>query len=100
MAVRHLQIPGEELTIEYVPEEKKVIISIPTRYIAKKDIQYAKISLVTDILDLLKDHVEKVVFQEIFERKKPSEKPKSEEQSSEEKKEAEKPSEAEASSEA
>ncbi len=93
LAIRHLQIPGEELVIEYIPEEKKVVINIPTRYIAKKDIQYAKISLVTDILDMLKEDVEKVVFQEVFERKKPSEKTKSEEKGSEEK-EAEKVSEA------
>ncbi|RLG89430.1 MAG: peptidylprolyl isomerase, partial [Thermoprotei archaeon] len=47
------------------------------------------ISLVTDILDMFKDDVEKVVFQEVFERKKPSEKTKSEEQGSGEKEEKE-----------
>ena len=87
LAIRHLQIPGEELAVEYIPEEKKVVINIPTRYIAKKDIQYAKISLVTDILDMFKEDVEKVVFQEVFERKKPSEKTESEKQSSGEKEE-------------
>lgn len=74
LAVRHLQIPGEEIKIEYSPEEKKLIISIPTKYMVKKDIQYGKISLVTDIYEFFKDQVDKVVFQEEFTLKKPEKK--------------------------
>lgn len=74
LAVRHLQIPGDEIGIEYSPGEKKLIINIPTKYMAKKDIQYGKISLVTDIYEFFKDQVNKVVFQEEFTLKKPEEK--------------------------
>ena len=70
LARRYLQIPEEELKIEYDPGEKKVVIEIPTKYMARRDIQYAKILLVTDIYDMLKDDVDKVVFQEVFTRQK------------------------------
>lgn len=97
LARRYLQIPEEELKIEYDPGEKRVVIEIPTKYMARKDIQYAKILLVTDIYDMLKDEVDKVVFQEVFTRRKEE---KAEKQERTEKKESEEKTEEEAKEEA
>ncbi|MCD6487691.1 MAG: FKBP-type peptidyl-prolyl cis-trans isomerase [Desulfurococcales archaeon] len=66
---RHLEIPMDEASIEYDGDSKVLIINIPTRIMTKKNIQYAKIALVSDIFELLKDYVRKVLFQEVFERK-------------------------------
>lgn len=70
LAVRYLQIPGDELEINYVSEERKVIISIPTKYITRKDLQYAKVSLATSIYEFFKEDIDEVVFQEVFKFKK------------------------------
>ncbi len=69
LVARHLSIKIDEAQVEYKPEEKTLVINIPTRIMTRKNIQYAKIALVGDIYDLLKDHVRKVVIQEVFERK-------------------------------
>ncbi len=84
LAKRYLQIPEEELKIEYDSGEKKVVIEIPTKYMARRDIQYAKILLVTDIYDMLKDEVDKIVFQEVFTRRKEEKEEKTEEAGKEE----------------
>ncbi len=74
LAVRHLQVPGEELSIEYIPEEKKVVIIIPTKYMTRKDIQYGKIGLAADIYTFFKDSVKRIEFREVFEFEKKEEK--------------------------
>lgn len=73
LAVRHLQVPGDDITIEYQPDEKKLVIALPSKYVAKKDIQYAKISLAADIYSFFKDEVKKLEFHEVFEFEKPKE---------------------------
>ncbi|ADI32613.1 peptidylprolyl isomerase [Staphylothermus hellenicus] len=83
LAVRYLQIPGEELDVKYVSEEKKVIISIPTKYITRKDLQYAKVSLATSIYEFFKEDVDEVVFQEEFKFKKAEKKGEAEEKKEE-----------------
>ncbi len=79
LAVRHLQVPGDEITIEYQPDEKKLVIALPSKYVAKKDIQYAKISLAADIYSFFKDMIKKLEFHEVFEFEKPKETEKPEE---------------------
>lgn len=84
LAVRHLQIPGEELEVKYISEEKKVVISIPTKYITRKDLQYAKVSLATSIYEFFKEDVEEIVFQEVFKFKKAEKKEETAEKKEEE----------------
>ncbi len=74
LAVRHLQIPGEEIGLEYVEGEKKLVVTIPTKYMTRRDIQYGKIGLVSDIYTFFKDEIHRVEFREVFELKKPEEK--------------------------
>ncbi len=69
LAARHLRLKPNEIQVTYDSNEKTVYINIPTRIMTRKDIQYAKIALVTDIYELFKEEVKKIVFQEIFERK-------------------------------
>jgi len=77
LASRHLGVSRDELEISYRVNDgvKEVEINIPSKYIAKRDIQYGKVSLTTDIFDLLKNDVDRVVYREVFERKKAEEKP-------------------------
>jgi peptidylprolyl isomerase len=74
LATRYLQIPGNELEIIYDRENKRVEITIPTKYITKRDLQYAKVSLATSIYEFFKNDVVEIVFKEIFKFKKPEEK--------------------------
>lgn len=69
LAARHLGLKMEDVDLEYNAEEKALYIRIPTRIMTRKDIQYAKIALVSNIYEFLKEDVKKIVFQEIFERK-------------------------------
>jgi len=69
LAARHLGLKMEDVDLEYNVEEKELCIRIPTRIMTRKDIQYAKIALVSNIYEFLKEDVKKIVFQEIFERK-------------------------------
>lgn len=63
LASKILRVPSSELGIEYSDADKKVVIKVPSKYIAKKDIGYAKISLATEVFDIFKDMVG-LVFQE------------------------------------
>ncbi|WFO75726.1 FKBP-type peptidyl-prolyl cis-trans isomerase [Desulfurococcaceae archaeon MEX13E-LK6-19] len=85
LVARHLSIKIDEAQVEYKPEEKTLVINIPTRIMTRKNIQYAKIALVGDIYDLLKDYVRKVVIQEVFERKTEEKKEETREEGKEEK---------------
>ncbi len=69
LTARHLGLKMEEVDLEYNVEEKTLYIKIPTKIMTKKDIQYAKIALVSNIFEFLKEDVKKIVFQEIFERR-------------------------------
>ncbi|OYT40391.1 MAG: peptidylprolyl isomerase, partial [Desulfurococcales archaeon ex4484_58] len=70
LSAKHLQIPGKELNIDYEPDAKRVVVTIPSKYITKRGIQYAKLSLATDILDFFKDSIDSIVFREIISRKR------------------------------
>ncbi len=78
LTARHLGLKMENVDLEYRAEEKALYIRIPTRIMTRKDIQYAKIALVSNIYEYLRDYVKKVVFQEIFERKEEKEEAKEE----------------------
>lgn len=69
LAARHLGLKMEDIDLEYNSEEKTLYIKIPTRIMTRKDIQYAKIALVSNIYEFLGSDVKKIVFQEIFERR-------------------------------
>ncbi|MEM1675270.1 MAG: FKBP-type peptidyl-prolyl cis-trans isomerase [Desulfurococcaceae archaeon] len=72
LATRYLGVKSNELEIKYSSEDRSVSITIPVKYMSKRNIQYGKISLATDILEFLKDSVDKVVFTEIIARKRES----------------------------
>ncbi|MET1159697.1 MAG: peptidylprolyl isomerase [Thermoprotei archaeon] len=63
LATRHLSIPSEELSIES-RGDGEIVITIPSKYITKAGLQYGKVSLATDILELLGDSVNTVTFVE------------------------------------
>lgn len=69
LAIRHLNIPGEELKVEYDEANKKVVVSLPGKYISRRDLPYAKVSFATDALELFKDSLNEIVFQEVIARK-------------------------------
>ncbi len=69
LTARHLRIGMEDVSVEFRPGEKTVVVDIPTRIMTRRDIQYSKIALVSDIYEFFKDSVRKVVLQEVFERK-------------------------------
>ncbi len=73
LAIRYLQIPGDELDIRYDSGNKRVEITIPTKYVTKRDLQYAKVSLATSIYEFFKNDVVEIVFKEVFKFKKPEE---------------------------
>jgi peptidylprolyl isomerase len=54
LATRHLQIPMSEVGVDYDEEKKELTITIPSKYIAKKNLQYGKISLAADIHSFFK----------------------------------------------
>ncbi|MEM2025145.1 MAG: FKBP-type peptidyl-prolyl cis-trans isomerase [Desulfurococcaceae archaeon] len=68
LAVRHLRIPGEELGVSYEESEKKLTITLPSKYISHENINYAKLALAADVFDLFKDSVSVLVFQEVIKR--------------------------------
>ncbi len=72
LVAKHLNIKIDDVLLEYDPEEKKVVINVPTKIMTRKDIQYAKIALVSNIFEYFKDDVEKIILQEVFERKHPT----------------------------
>lgn len=69
LAARHLRIPSEELDTTYIENEKRLLIKIPGKYIARENLNYAKLALAADVFDLFKDIVVNLVYQE--ELKKP-----------------------------
>ncbi len=73
LITRHLQIPGEDLGIEIVEEKGELVVTIPSKYMAKKDLQYAKISLAADVHRFFKDKIKRIIFKEIVEFAKPEE---------------------------
>jgi len=64
LASRHLKIPSDELGIEYSEVDKKLIVKIPGKYIARENLGYAKLSLAADVFDLFKEQVTSLMFQE------------------------------------
>ena len=70
LATRHLSIKGEELGIVFNKDEREVLIDIPTKYMTKKNIQYGKLSLATDVLEFFKDEIDRIVYREVIARKK------------------------------
>ncbi len=83
LAVRHLQIPGEELEIVVDEDKKEVTVKIPSKYMAKKDLQYGKISFAADVHKFFKDKIDRIVFVEVVEFAKPKEEKKVEKEESE-----------------
>ncbi len=83
LAVRHLQIPGEELEIVVDEDKKEVTVKIPSKYMAKKDLQYGKISFAADVHKFFKDKIDRIVFVEVVEFAKPKEEKKVEKEKSE-----------------
>ncbi len=73
LVAKHFNIKIDDVVLEYNPGERKVVVNVPTRIMTRKDIQYAKIALVSNIFEYFKDDIEKIVLQEVFERKRPSE---------------------------
>lgn len=64
LSSRILKIPEGELAVEYLNEEKKVVVKIPAKYITRRDLGYAKVSLATEVFDVFRDSVDKLVYQE------------------------------------
>lgn len=64
LSSRILKIPEGELAVEYFKEEKKVVVKIPAKYISRRDLGYAKVSLATEVFDVFRDDVDKLVYQE------------------------------------
>ena len=68
LSSRHLGIPQEDITVNYDPAEKKLVVGIPGKYVSRENINYAKITLAADIFELFKDEVQVLVFSEVFKR--------------------------------
>jgi peptidylprolyl isomerase len=66
LASRHLGIPQEDITLNYDSNEKKLILSIPGRYISRENINYAKLALAADLFTMLKNEVQVLVFSEVL----------------------------------
>lgn len=64
LSSRHLRIPGGEIAIDYIESEKKLVVKIPSKYITREYLGYAKLALAADIFDLFKDHVSTLIYQE------------------------------------
>jgi peptidylprolyl isomerase len=71
LASRHLNITGSDIDVAYDEAEKKLVVSIPGKYLSRRELNYSKISLATDIFDMFKDVVEKLVFQETLSKTQP-----------------------------
>jgi len=71
LASRHLNITGGDIDVAYEEAEKKLVVSIPGKYLSRRELNYSKISLATDIFDMFKDVVEKLVFQETLSKTQP-----------------------------
>jgi len=71
LASRHLNITGGDIDVAYDEAEKKLVVSIPGKYLSRRELNYSKISLATDIFDMFKDVVEKLVFQETLSKIQP-----------------------------
>lgn len=68
LASRHLRIPPNEIGTNYINEERKVVIAIPGKYIAREYLGYAKLTLAADMFELFKDVVSKLTYQEEISR--------------------------------
>lgn len=68
LSSRYLKIPSEEIEVSLNEAEKKLFVTIPGKYLSKKDISYSKIALAADIMELFKDAVSSIVFQEVVSR--------------------------------
>ncbi|MEM0003845.1 MAG: peptidylprolyl isomerase [Desulfurococcaceae archaeon] len=64
LAVRHLSIPSEEISVDYSENEKKLLVKIPGKYIARENLSYAKLALAADVFELFKDNVSILLYQE------------------------------------
>ncbi|MEM2078952.1 MAG: peptidylprolyl isomerase [Thermosphaera sp.] len=71
LASRHLSIVSNDIDVSYDEGEKKLLVGIPGKYLSRRELNYSKISLATDLFDLFKDAVEKLVFQETLSRTMP-----------------------------
>ncbi|MEM0002404.1 MAG: peptidylprolyl isomerase [Desulfurococcaceae archaeon] len=69
LAIRHLGIPGEEISVDYIENEKKTLIKIPGKYMTRENLGYAKLALAADIFEMFKENISTLVYQE--EIKKP-----------------------------
>lgn len=70
LASRHLRIPVNEVEVEYSGENKEVVINIHNKYMSKPELQYGKVALASDILDLFKEGIDRIVFKEVVSRTK------------------------------
>lgn len=68
LASRHLRVPPNEIGANYISEEKRIIIQIPGKYIAREYLGYAKLTLAADVFELFKDAVSKLMYQEEISR--------------------------------
>lgn len=68
LSSRYLKIPLSEVEVSVSESEGKMTISIPGKYLSKRDLGYSKIALAAEILDLFKDKVSSLVFQEVITR--------------------------------
>jgi peptidylprolyl isomerase len=66
LASRHLGIPQEDITLNYDSNEKRLVLSIPGRYISRENINYAKLALAADLFTMLKNEVQVLVFSEVL----------------------------------
>jgi len=88
LAAKHMGIRSEELGITVNREEREVVVDIPSKYITKRNLQYAKVTLATDIFSIFKNEVSRVVYREVISLEKPEEKPKTSEMGAEQRSEA------------
>lgn len=74
LASRNLGVGLREIGVSYNSDERSVTIRLSPSIVTKKDVQYSKVALASNIFELFKDSVAKVVFQEVFEKaeQKPS----------------------------
>lgn len=66
LAARHLRIPSNDIEVIYDANEKRLSIKLPAKYVTHENINYAKLSLASDIFELLKEEVLALVYQEEF----------------------------------
>ncbi|ADV65572.1 peptidylprolyl isomerase FKBP-type [Desulfurococcus mucosus DSM 2162] len=68
LASRYLKIPSSEIEVSLLSDEKKLTVTIPGKYLSKRDLGYSKLALAADVFDTFKDSVSTLVFQDVVSR--------------------------------